>query len=141
MSMGFLKKGYLGAITAKLIIENKEEIVRMTEKGKKSETIKEVLQYCPENINIIEEFYGSDFDNVMQEIVTISKYYGTETYRPEFLLDNTKQYIKESAIDIAFNEFFTPKITVDKLKDFVEKFSDDEYDKMLFLEYIEDLEI
>ena len=137
--MGFLKKGYLGAITAKLIIENKEEIVRMTEKGKKSETIKEVLQYCPENTNIIEEFYGSDFDNVMQEIVTISKYYGMETYRPEFLLDNTKQYIKESAIDIAFNEFFTEEITVDELKNFVEEFSDDEYDKMLFLEYIEDL--
>lgn len=137
--MNFLKEGYLGAITAKLIIENKEEIVRMTERGKKSETIKEVLQYCPENINIIEEFYGSNFDNVMQEIVTISKYYGTETYRPEFLLDNTKQYIKESAIDIAFNEFFTEEITTDELKNFVEKFSDDEYDKMLFLEYMEDL--
>lgn len=137
--MNFLKEGYLGAITAKLIIENKEEIVRMTERGKKSETIKEVLQYCPENINIIEEFYGSNFDNVMQEIVTISKYYGTETYRPEFLLDKTKQYIKESAIDIAFNEFFTEEITTDELKNFVEKFSDDEYDKMLFLEYIEDL--
>ncbi len=57
-----------------------------------------------ENTNIIEEFYGSNFDNVMQEIVTISKYYGT-------------------------------------LKSFVEEFSDVEYDKMLFLEYIEDLEI
>ena len=137
--MEYLKEGYLGAIAAKLIVENKEEVVRMAEKGKSSETIKEFLQNCPENTNIIEEFYGSNFDNVMQEIVTISKYYGMETYRPEFLLDNTKQYIKESAIDIAFNEFFTEKITTVELKNFVEKFSDDEYDKMLFLEYIEDL--
>lgn len=137
--MEYLKEGYLGAIAAKLIVENKEEVVRMAEKGKSSETVKEFLQNCPENTNIIEEFYGSDFDNVMQEIVTISKYYGMETYRPEFLLDNTKQYIKESAIDIAFNEFFTEEITVDELKNFVEEFSDDEYDKMLFLEYIEDL--
>ena len=139
MIMEYLKEGYLGAIAAKLIVENKEEIVRMTERGKKSETIKEVLQYCHENINIIEEFYGSNFDNVMQEIVTISKYYGTETYRPEFLLNNTKQYIKESAIDIAFNDFFTEEITTDELKNFVEEFSDDEYDRMVFLEYIEDL--
>lgn len=137
--MEYLKEGYLGAIAAKLIVENKEEVVRMAEKGKSSETVKEFLQNCPENTNIIEEFYGSNFDNVMQEIVTISKYYGMETYRPEFLLDNTKQYIKESAIDIAFNEFFTEKITTVELKNFVEKFSDDEYDKMLFLEYIEDL--
>ena len=141
MIMEYLKEGYLGAIAAKLIIENKEEIVRMTERGKKSETIKEVLQYCHENINIIEEFYGSNFDNVMQGIVTISKYYKTETYRPEFLLNNSAQYIKQSAIDIVFNEFFTEGITTDKLKNFVEKFSDDEYDRMLFLEYMEDLEI
>lgn len=139
--MEYLKEGYLGAIAAKLIAENKEEIVRMVQKGKEMEDIKKFLQECPENTNILEEFYGSNFDNVMEEIVTISKYYGTETYRAEFLLDKTKQYIKESAIDIAFNEFFTPKITVDKLKDFVEKFSDDEYDKMLFLEYMEDFEI
>lgn len=139
--MEYLKEGYLGAIVAKLITENKEEIVRMVQKGKEMEDIKEFLQESPENTNILEEFYGSNFDNVMQEIVTISKYYGTETYRPDFLLDNSAQYIKQSAIDITFNEFFTPKITIDKLKDFVEKFSDDEYDRMLFLEFIEDLEI
>ena len=139
--MEYLKEGYLGAVAAKLITENKEEIVRMVQKGKEMEDIKEFLQESPENTNILEEFYGSNFDNVMQEIVTISKYYGTETYRPEFLLDNTKQYIKESAIDIAFNEFFTEEITTDELKNFVEKFSDDEYDKMLFLEYMEDFEI
>ena len=139
--MEYLKEGYLGAVAAKLITENKEEIVRMVQKGKEMEDIKEFLQDCPENTNVLEEFYGSNFDNVMQEIVTISKYYETETYRPEFLLDNTKQYIKESAIDIAFNEFFTEEITTDELKNFVEKFSDDEYDKMLFLEFIEDLEI
>ena len=136
--MEYLKEGYLGAVAAKLITENKEEIVRMVQKGKEMEDIKEFLQDCPENTNALEEFYGSNFDNVMQEIVTISKYYGTETYRPEFLLDNTKQYIKESAIDIAFNEFFTEEITTDELKNFVEKFSDDEYDKMLFLEFIEE---
>lgn len=139
--MEYLKEGYLGAVAAKLITENKEEIVRMVQKGKEMEDIKEFLQECPENTNVLEEFYGSNFDNVMQEIVTISKYYETETYRPEFLLDNTKQYIKESTIDIAFNEFFTEEITTDELKNFVEKFSDDEYDKMLFLEYMEDLEI
>lgn len=139
--MEYLKEGYLGTVAAKLITENKEEIVRMVQKGKEMEDIKEFLQDCPENTNVLEEFYGSNFDNVMQEIVTISKYYETETYRPEFLLDNTKQYIKESAIDIAFNEFFTEEITTDELKNFVEKFSDDEYDKMLFLEFIEDLEI
>lgn len=139
--MEYLKEGYLGAVAAKLITENKEEIVRMVQKGKEMEDIKEFLQDCPENTNVLEEFYGSNFDNVMQEIVTISKYYETETYRPEFLLDNTKQYIKESAIDIAFNEFFTEEITTDELKNFVEKFSDDEYDKMLFLEYMEDFEI
>lgn len=139
--MEYLKEGYLGAVAAKLITENKEEIVRMVQKGKEMEDIKEFLQDCPENTNVLEEFYGSNFDNVMQEIVTISKYYETETYRPKFLLDNTKQYIKESAIDIAFNEFFTEEITTDELKNFVEKFSDDEYDKMLFLEFIEDLEI
>ena len=139
--MEYLKEGYLGAVAAKLITENKEEIVRMVQKGKEMEDIKEFLQDCPENTNVHEEFYGSNFDNVMQEIVTISKYYETETYRPEFLLDNTKQYIKESAIDIAFNEFFTEEITTDELKNFVEKFSDDEYDKMLFLEYMEDFEI
>lgn len=139
--MEYLKEGYLGAVAAKLITENKEEIVRMVQKGKEMEDIKEFLQDCPENTNVLEEFYGSNFDNVMQEIVTISKYYETETYRPEFLLDNTKQYIKESAIDIAFNEFFTEEITTDELKNFVEKFSDDEYDRMLFLEFIEDLEI
>lgn len=139
--MEYLKEGYLGAVAAKLITENKEEIVRMVQKGKEMEDIKEFLQDCPENTNVLEEFYGSNFDNVMQEIVTISKYYGTETYRPEFLLDNTKQYIKESAIDIAFNEFFTEEITTDELKNFVEKFSDDEYDKMLFLEFMEDFEI
>lgn len=136
--MEYLKEGYLGAVAAKLITENKEEIVRMVQKGKEMEDIKEFLQDCPENTNVLEEFYGSNFDNVMQEIVTISKYYETETYRPEFLLDNTKQYIKESAIDIAFNEFFTEEITTDELKNFVEKFSDDEYDKMLFLEFIEE---
>lgn len=136
--MEYLKEGYLGAVAAKLITENKEEIVRMVQKGKEMEDIKEFLQESPENTNILEEFYGSNFDNVMQEIVTISKYYGTETYRPDFLLDNSAQYIKQSAIDITFNEFFTPKITIDKLKDFVEKFSDDEYDKMLFLEFIEE---
>ena len=114
--MEYLKEGYLGAIVAKLITENKEEIVRMVQKGKEMEDIKEFLQEIPENTNILEEFYGSNFDNVMQEIVTISKYYGTETYRPEFLLDSSAQYIKESAIDIAFNEFFTPKITIDKWK-------------------------
>lgn len=139
--MEYLKEGYLGAVAAKLIAENKEEIVRMVQKGKEMEDIKKFLQECPENINILEEFYGSNFDNVMQEIVTISKYYGMETYRPEFLLDKTEQYIKESAIDIAFNEFFTEEITTDELKNFVEKFSVDEYDKMLFLEYMEDLEI
>lgn len=139
--MEYLKEDYLGAIAAKLIIENMEEIVRMTENGKNLETIKEFLQSCPESTNILEEFYGSNFDNVMQGIVTISKYYKTETYRPEFLLNNSAQYIKQSAIDIAFNEFFTEEITVDELKNFVEEFSDDEYDKMLFLEYIEDLEI
>lgn len=139
--MEYLKEGYLGAVAAKLITENKEEIVRMVQKGKEMEDIKEFLQDCPENTNVLEEFYGSNFDNVMQEIVTISKYYGTETYRPDFLLDNSAQYIKQSAIDITFNEFFTPKITIDKLKDFVEKFSDDEYDRLLFLEYMEDLEI
>ena len=139
--MEYLKEGYLGAVAAKLITENKEEIVRMVQKGKEMEDIKEFLQDCPENTNVLEEFYGSNFDNVMQEIVTISKYYETETYRPEFLLDNTKQYIKESAIDIAFNEFFTEEITTDELKNFVEKFSDDEYDRMLFLEYMEDFEI
>lgn len=80
--ISFLKEGYLGAITAKLIIENKEEIVRMVQKGKEMEDIKEFLQDCPENTNVLEEFYGSNFDNVMQEIVTISKYYGTETYMP-----------------------------------------------------------
>lgn len=136
--MEYLKEGYLGAVAAKLITENKEEIVRMVQKGKEMEDIKEFLQESPENTNILEEFYGSNFDNVMQEIVTISKYYGTETYRPDFLLDNSAQYIKQSAIDITFNEFFTPKITIDKLKDFVEKFSDDEYDRMLFLEYMEE---
>ena len=136
--MEYLKEGYLGAVAAKLITENKEEIVRMVQKGKEMEDIKEFLQDCPENTNVLEEFYSSNFDNVMQEIVTISKYYGTETYRPDFLLDNSAQYIKQSAIDITFNEFFTPKITIDKLKDFVEKFSDDEYDRMLFLEYMEE---
>lgn len=139
--MEYLKEGYLGVIAAKLIAENKEEIVRMVQKGKEMEDIKKFLQECPENTNILEEFYGSNFDNVMEEIVTISKYYGMETYRPEFLLDKTKQYIKESAIDIAFNEFFTEEITTDELKNFVEKFSDDEYDRMLFLEYMEDLGI
>lgn len=136
--MEYLKEGYLGAIAAKLIVENKEEIVRMVQKGKEMEDIKDFLQDCPENTNILEEFYGSNFDNVMQEIVTISKYYRTETYRPDFLLDSSAQYIKESAIDITFNEFFDKEITTDKLKKFIKEFSDDEYDKMIFFDFIEE---
>lgn len=136
--MEYLKEGYLGAIAAKLIVENKEEIVRMVQKGKEMEDIKEFLQESPENTNILEEFYGSNFDNVMQEIVTISKYYGTETYRPDFLLDSSAQYIKQSAIDITFNEFFDKEITTDKLKKFIKEFSDDEYDKMIFFDFIEE---
>ena len=46
--MEYLKEGYLGAIAAKLIVENKEEIVRMVQKGKEMEDIKDFLQDCPE---------------------------------------------------------------------------------------------
>jgi len=75
----------------------------------------------------------------MQAIVTISKYYGMETYRPEFLLDSSAQYIKESAINIAFNEFFTEEITAKKLKNFIKEFSDDEYDRMIFIKFVNEL--
>jgi hypothetical protein len=136
--MEYLKKDYLGAVAAKIIVENKEEIARMIENGKK-ETIKEFLEDSPENTNILDEFYGNDFDNVMQAIVTISKYYGMQTYRPEFLLDSSAQYIKESAINIAFNEFFSKEITVDKLKNFIKEFSDDEYDRMIFIKFVNEL--
>lgn len=136
--MEYLEKNFLGAIAAKIIVENKEEIVKIAENGKNTETVKEFLQECSESTNILEEFYGSNFDNVMEAIVTVSKYYRTEAYRPDFLLDNSAQYIKQSAIDIAFNEFFAKEITADKLKKFIEEFSDDEYDKMLFLEFIEE---
>lgn len=137
--MEYLEKNYLGAVAAKIIVENKEEIAKMIENGKNSETIKEFLEDSPENTNILDEFYGNDFDNVMQAIVTISKYYGMQTYRPEFLLDSSAQYIKESAINIAFNEFFSKKITVDKLKSFIKEFSDDEYDRMIFIKFVNEL--
>lgn len=137
--MEYLKEDYLGAVAAKIIIENKEEIAKMIENGKNSETIKEFLEDSPENTNILDEFYENHFDNVMQAIVTISKYYGMETYRPEFLLDSSAQYIKESAINIAFKEFFSKEITVDKLKSFIKEFSDDEYDRMIFIKFANEL--
>ena len=137
--MEYLEKDYLGAVAAKIIVENKEEIAKMIENGKNSETIKEFLEDSPENTNILDEFYGNSFDNVMQAIVTISKYYGMQTYRPEFLLDSSAQYIKESTINIAFNEFFSKEITVDKLKSFIKEFSDDEYDRMIFIKFVNEL--
>ena len=137
--MEYLKEDYLGAVAAKIIVENKEEIAKMIENGKNSETMREFIENSPENTNVLEEFYGNSFDNVMQAIVTISKYYGMETYRPEFLLDSSAQYIKESAINIAFNEFFTEEITAKKLKNFIKEFSDDEYDRMIFIKFVNEL--
>ena len=137
--MEYLKENYLGAVAAKIIVENKEEIAKMIENGKNSETMREFIENSPENTNVLEEFYGNCFDNVMQAIVTISKYYGMETYRPEFLLDSSAQYIKESAINIAFNEFFTEEITAKKLKNFIKEFSDDKYDRMIFIKFVNEL--
>lgn len=137
--MEYLEKDYLGAVATKIIVENKEKIAKMIENGKNSETMREFIENSPENTNVLEEFYGNCFDNVMQAIVTISKYYGMETYRPEFLLDSSAQHIKESAINIAFNEFFSKEITVDKLKSFIKEFSDDEYDRMIFIKFVNEL--
>ena len=139
MIMEYLEKDYLGAVAAKIIVENKEEIAKMIENGKNSETMREFLENSPENTNVLEEFYGNCFDNVMQAIVTISKYYGMQTYRPEFLLDSSAQYIKESAINIAFNEFFLKEVTIEKFKEFIKKFSDDEYDRMIFIKFANEL--
>ena len=54
-------------------------------------------------------------------------------------MDSSAQYIKESAINIAFNEFFTEEITAKKLKNFIKEFSDDEYDRMIFIKFVNEL--
>ena len=131
---GSFKKTKIGEILFEIFFENKEEIIKIIKENKTSYKVKKIIKDSFCKTDTIKRY--KDYNEVVNESVIISLH-SPNKLDTTFLFDHSMKQMKNDAIDIVFKKFLEEGITKEKLKEMINDLSNDEFNKKIFIDYIE----